>query len=87
LAIFVAESDGIGVSSRNFRDFTLLAVGFLAQNFPGARSASVTNNECKDVDIFNKQMIKLKHILKQFCVCVSVAFVIILSLSSIAFDP
>jgi hypothetical protein len=49
------------VSSRNFRDFTLLAVGFLAQNFPSARSASVTNNVCKDADIFNKQMIKLKH--------------------------
>jgi hypothetical protein len=61
---FLLETFGIHVHVRNFRHFPLFTVASSHKSCPSTRSASAANTICKDIDIFNKQLVTLNHILK-----------------------
>jgi hypothetical protein len=59
------ETVGIRVPTRHFRDFPLFAVGFSRKTCLSATCVSAANTVCIDTNIFSKNLITLKHIVKK----------------------
>jgi hypothetical protein len=54
------DTVGLGVSTKQIRDFSTFDVGNVSRLSPSTRCVTVADNICKSVDVFNKHDITLE---------------------------